>query len=172
MLVPLAHAGDLRPAGALTAAALAALPAGSTAGVSAAGHGTGALAQQWQQARASARVAAAVPRLSPVAHWGELGAWRTAALLPGPDPAVVPLLAEPLLAGTAEVWLDCAGSASRAAAALGVHRQTLYSRLARIAALTGPDPADGEHRLLLHASLEAARLGGDAPVPRTGGRGR
>ena len=70
-----------------------------------------------------------------------------------------------MLAETAEVFLDCAGSASRAAAALQVHRQTLYYRLARIEALTGLDLADGEARLLLHASLKAARLA-LGPQPR------
>jgi hypothetical protein len=104
-------------------------------------------------------VAAAVPRLSPVAHWAELGAWRTVSELGGPDPAVVPLLADRVLTETAEVFLDCAGSASRAAAALQIHRQTLYYRLARIAEVTGLDLADGEARLLLHASVKAARLG-------------
>jgi DNA-binding PucR family transcriptional regulator len=113
---------------------------------------------QWSEARAAARVAGAVPRFSPVAHWAELGAWRTIAELAGPDPVVLPLLADPVLAETAEVFLDCAGSASRAAAALSIHRQTLYYRLTRIAALTRLDLADGEARLLLHAALKAAHL--------------
>jgi DNA-binding PucR family transcriptional regulator len=39
-----------------------------------------------------------------------------------------------------------------------VHRQTLYYRLTRVAALTGLDLADGDARLLLHASLTVARL--------------
>jgi DNA-binding PucR family transcriptional regulator len=63
-----------------------------------------------------------------------------------------------VLTETAEVFLDCAGSASRAATALNVHRQTLYYRLTRVAALTGLDLADGDARLLLHASLTVARL--------------
>jgi DNA-binding PucR family transcriptional regulator len=67
-------------------------------------------------------------------------------------------LADPVLAQTAETFLDCAGSAARASTALRIHRQTLYYRLSRIAALTGLDPADGEARLLLHASLKAAHL--------------
>ena len=121
--------------------------------------GVSDLPAQWAQARAAARVAAAVPRLSPVAHWAELGAWRPVSELSGPDPAVVPLLADRVLAETAEVFLDCAGSASRAAAALQIHRQTLYYRLARIAEVTGLDLADGDARLLLHSSLKAARLG-------------
>ena len=39
-----------------------------------------------------------------------------------------------------------------------IHRQTLYYRLGRIEALTGLDLADGDARLLLHASLRRARL--------------
>jgi DNA-binding PucR family transcriptional regulator len=73
---------------------------------------------------------------------------------------VRPLLADAVLTGTAETWLDTGCSAARASAALHVHRQTLYSRLARIAQLTGLDLADGDARLLLHASLRSARLHG------------
>lgn len=160
VLLPLPSAGDLRPAGAVAASSLARLPAGSAAGVSDVRRGTGDLPGQWAQARTAARVATAVPHLSPVAHWAELGAWRLAAALPGPDPVVEPLLADPVLRETAEVWLDCAGSAARAAAELRIHRQTLYYRLGRIPVLTGLDPADGDARLLLHASLRAARLRG------------
>ena len=158
VLVPLAAAADLRPAGALAAASLASLPPGSAAGMSGVRRGLADLPAQWSEALAAARVAAAVPRFSPVAHWPELGAWRLAAELAGPDPAALPLLADQVLADTAETYLDCAGSASRTATALGIHRQTLYYRLARVTALTGLDLADGEARLLLHASLRAARL--------------
>jgi hypothetical protein len=158
VLVPLVRPGDLRPAGALAAASLAALPAGSAAGVSRVRRGVEQLDRQWAEARAAARVAAAVPRFSPVAHWAELGAWRQVTELRAPDPAVLPLLADPVLAETAEVFLDCAGSASRAATALSIHRQTLYYRLSRITALTGLDLSDGESRLLLHTALKAARL--------------
>jgi DNA-binding PucR family transcriptional regulator len=158
VLLPLAAPTDLRPAGALTAASLARMPSGSTAGVSRVRCGTADLPEQWREACAAARVAAAVPGLSPVAHWSELGAWRLVTELSGPDPAVDPLMADPLLAETAEVFLDCAGSASRAASALQIHRQTLYYRLSRIEALTELDLTDGGARLLLHASLRAARL--------------
>jgi hypothetical protein len=158
VLLPLPSPGDLRPAGALSAASLARLPAGSTAGVSAVRRGLGGLVEQWHEAGTAARVAARVPRFSPVAHWDELGPWRLVGRLTGADPVVRPLLAEPLLAATAETFLDCAGSASRAAGHLQVHRQTLYYRLTRIEELTGLDLADGEDRLLLHASLKAARL--------------
>ena len=56
----------------------------------------------------------------------------------GPDRAVVPLPAEPLLARTVEV--------------------VLYYRRGRVAELTGLDFSDGEHRLLLHGSPKAALL--------------
>jgi hypothetical protein len=158
VLVPLAAVADLRPAGALAAASFTTLPTGSTAGISQVRRGVGELPAQWGEAAAAARVAAAVPRLSPVAHWAELGAWRLVTELAGPDSVVLPLVADRVLAETAEVFLDCAGSASRAAAALRIHRQTLYYRLSRIAAVTGLDLSDGEDRLLLHAGLKAARL--------------
>ncbi|WP_448624794.1 helix-turn-helix domain-containing protein [Geodermatophilus sp. URMC 64] len=158
VLVPLRRAGDLRPATALTAAALSTLPPGSSAGLSAVRSGIGDLPGQWAEARAAARVAAGVEEFAPVAHWAELGAWRAITALPGPDPAVGRLLAEPVLARTAEVFLDCAGSASRAAAALGIHRQTLYYRLGRVSELTGLDLADGADRLLVHTALKAGRL--------------
>ena len=74
------------------------------------------------------------------------------------DPAVRPLLADPVLTATAETWLDAGCRPARAAATLHVHRQTLYHRLGRIEALTGLDLADGDARLLLHASLRRARL--------------
>ena len=165
VLVPLPAAGDLRPAGALAAASLARLPSGSAAGVSRDRRGPAELADQWAEACAAARVAAAGPRFSPVAHWAELGAWRLVTALPGADPAVLPLLADPVLAETAEVFLDCAGSAARTSTALRIHRQTLYYRLSRIAALTGLDLADGESRLLLHTSLKAAHLNGGHATP-------
>ncbi len=158
VLVRLARTADLRPAGAAAAAALARLPAGAGAGVSAATTDVADLPGRWAQARAAAAVVATVPRLAPVAQWAELGGWRLAAALPGPDPAVTPLLAEPVLAVTAETYLDAAGSVARTAAALGIHRQTLYHRLGRITAVTGLDLTDGDTRLLVHASLRRARL--------------
>jgi PucR C-terminal helix-turn-helix domain len=158
VLLPLADDRDARPAGALAAAALTGLPAGSTAGVAAARRGCAELPGQWREARTAARVAAVDPRLAPAASWAELGAWRHVAVLPGPDPALAALLADAVLTETAAVWLDSAGSPQRTAARLCVHRQTLYYRLGRIAQLTGLDLADGADRLLLHLGVRAARL--------------
>ncbi|MFD3803774.1 PucR family transcriptional regulator [Streptomyces sp. NPDC058619] len=119
----------------------------------------------WDQALAAARAAAAQPRLGPVARWSEIGPYRLlAALAPGPvdDPSTRALLgpAHRELARTAEVFLDCAGQVGRAAAALGIHRQTLYYRLSRVEQLTGLDLDEGEDRLLLHMALKASHLHG------------
>ncbi|MCZ2804560.1 helix-turn-helix domain-containing protein [Modestobacter sp. VKM Ac-2983] len=170
VLLPLSRDADTRPAGALSAAALARLPAGSTAGVATPRRGCLELPAQWHEARTAARVAAVDPRLAPAASWSELGAWRQVAALPGPDPSLARLLTDPVLTGTAEVWLDCAGSPQRAAAQLCIHRQTLYYRLGRIAELTGLDLADGADRLLLHLGVRAARLTSANPVPEPPGR--
>ncbi|MBT2468792.1 helix-turn-helix domain-containing protein, partial [Streptomyces sp. ISL-66] len=119
----------------------------------------------WQQAVAAARAAGARPQLGPVAQWSAIGPYRMLAFVAEEavdDPAARALLgpAHSELARTAEVFLDCAGQAGRAAAALGIHRQTLYYRLARVEQLTGLDLDEGEDRLLLHMSLKAARLHG------------
>ncbi|MFE1444023.1 PucR family transcriptional regulator [Streptomyces sp. NPDC058739] len=121
------------------------------------------LAASWQEASAAARAALAEPRLGPVAEWSGIGPYRLLTALPaeaGRDASVAPLLspAQRELARTAETYLDNAGQAARTAAALGIHRQTLYYRLSRVEALTGLDLDDGEDRLLLHMALKAARL--------------
>ncbi|MGI5348619.1 PucR family transcriptional regulator [Streptomyces sp. CA-250714] len=138
---------------------------GPTAGLSSPRSGLAELPAAWHEARAAARAAAAESPPSALAEWDTIGPYRLLTgipLAPGsaPDPAVRELLrpAHQELARTAEVFLDCAGQAGRAAAALGIHRQTLYYRLSRIERLTALDLDNGEHRLLLHMSLKAARL--------------
>lgn len=139
--------------------------AGVTAGVSDPVRALTGLPAAWQQATAAARAAAAGPRLGPVAQWSAIGPYRMLASVAGEaldDPVTRTLRgpANPELARTAEVFLDCAGQAGRAAAALGIHRQTLYYRLSRVEQLTGLDLDEGEDRLLLHMALKAARLHG------------
>ncbi|WP_431986355.1 PucR family transcriptional regulator [Streptomyces griseoflavus] len=133
------------------------------AGIAAPRAGLADLGTAWEEASASARAVLAEPRLGPVAQWASIGPFRLLTALPpvaARDPAVSPLLspAQAELARTAEVYLDRAGQAGRAAAELGIHRQTLYYRLSRIEKLTGLDLDDGEDRLLLHMALKAARL--------------
>ncbi|MGW3245920.1 PucR family transcriptional regulator [Streptomyces sp. NPDC001070] len=133
------------------------------AGISAPRQGLAELPGAWHEAVAAARAARAQPRLGPTAEWSGIGPYRMLAALPrgAVDPAVRPLLdpAHADLAHTAEVYLDRAGQAGRAAAELRIHRQTLYYRLSRVERLTGLDLDDGEDRLLLHIALKTAGLG-------------
>ncbi|MFI9236829.1 PucR family transcriptional regulator [Streptomyces sp. NPDC053079] len=138
-------------------------PALAAAGIGTPRKGLAELPDAWAEALAAARAAGAERRLGPVAEWAGIGPYRVLTGLTAErtaDPAVLPLLApaHTELARTAEVYLDCAGQAGRAAAALGIHRQTLYYRLGRVEQLTGLDMDDGEDRLLLHMTLKAARL--------------
>ncbi|MFF5723767.1 PucR family transcriptional regulator [[Kitasatospora] papulosa] len=137
----------------------------ATAGLATARQGLAELADAWQEALSAARAASAESRFGPVTDWSAIGPYRLLAALPrtpgtAPDRAVRTLLApaHAELARTAEVFLDRAGQASRTASELGIHRQTLYYRLARVQQLTGLDLNDGEDRLLLHMALKAARL--------------
>ncbi|MFF8608225.1 PucR family transcriptional regulator [Streptomyces sp. NPDC015346] len=158
LLVRLRSPEDLTPAH----AAADRLRAGSPAGVATPRRGLAELPAAWREASTAARAATAQPKLGPVAEWARIGPYRLLAALYHPeiDPAVAPLLApaHAELARTAEVFLDNAGQAGRTAAALGVHRQTLYYRLSRVEQLTGLDLDDGEDRLLLHMSLKSAKL--------------
>ncbi|MBO8185936.1 PucR family transcriptional regulator [Streptomyces spirodelae] len=139
--------------------------AGLTAGLSSPRTGLTDLPAAWHEARAAARAASAAAVPGGLAEWDAIGPYRLLTGIPRaadslPDPAVRELLrpAHSELARTAEVFLDCAGQAGRAAAALGIHRQTLYYRLSRVERLTGLDLDEGEDRLLLHMALKTARL--------------
>ncbi|MFD9535620.1 helix-turn-helix domain-containing protein [Streptomyces sp. NPDC060010] len=168
VLVRLRSADSVAPVEALTSRLLPrpatpAGPAAATAGIAEPRRGLTTLADAWAEAVAAARAAAAQPRLGQVARWSAIGPYRLLASLAAgraEDPSTRVLLeaAHRELARTAEVFLDCAGQAGRAAAALGIHRQTLYYRLGRVEQLTGLDLDEGEDRLLLHMSLKAARL--------------
>ncbi|MFC9925225.1 PucR family transcriptional regulator [Streptomyces sp. NPDC127190] len=161
VLVRLRSTDVLAPA--LTAASRLLREGARAAGVGEVRAGLAELGVAWQEASAAARAALAEPRLGPVAEWSRIGPYRLLTSLPARvthDPAVAPLLApaHQELARTAEAYLDHAGQAGRTAAALGVHRQTLYYRLSRVEQLTGLDLDDGEDRLLLHMALKGARL--------------
>ncbi|WP_344967460.1 PucR family transcriptional regulator [Streptosporangium fragile] len=119
--------------------------------------------RSWREAVRALRVAGRVPALAPVAVWSGLGVYRTLARMSPAELREVAgeagaLAGDPELARTVEGYLDRAGHVQGTAAALGVHRQTLYYRLAKAERLTGRDLADGEDRLLLHLGLKAARL--------------
>ncbi|MEV6246983.1 helix-turn-helix domain-containing protein [Streptomyces sp. NPDC051742] len=158
VLVRLRTAEDLSPAHTAAGRLRGATPAG----IATPRRGLAELPAAWREANTAARAATAQPKLGPVAEWAGIGPYRLLAALYHPeiDPAVAPLItpAHAELARTAEAFLDNAGQAGRTAAALGIHRQTLYYRLSRVEQLTGLDLDDGEDRLLLHMSLKSARL--------------
>ncbi|MGV9777679.1 PucR family transcriptional regulator [Streptosporangium sp. NPDC003464] len=119
--------------------------------------------RSWREAVQALRVADRVPALAPVAAWSDLGVYRTLARLSQAElrelaGETAGLAVDPELARSVEGYLDRAGQVQAAAAALGVHRQTLYYRLGKAERLIGRDLADGEDRLLVHLSLKAARL--------------
>ena len=148
---------------------LEAHPDGTAAGVSDPVEATEAQTG-WRQADAALHVA--LRRHDPgrdgttVRTWADLGVLRLLAFAaPGTlastlmDERARRLLhGDPDLLLTARTYLDHAGSVQRTAAALAVHRQTLYHRLRRITELTGYDLDDGTDRLSLHLTVTLARL--------------
>ncbi|MET9435948.1 helix-turn-helix domain-containing protein [Streptomyces sp. NPDC006551] len=162
VVVRLRSADNLAPATTAATRLRDAAGPGAVAGIAGPRRGLPELDTAWHEATAAARAAAAQPRLGPQALWSAIGPYRLLTALPAgePDPAVRALLtpAHAELARTAETFLDHAGQAGRTAAALGIHRQTLYYRLSRVEQLTGLDLDAGEDRLLLHMALKAARL--------------
>ncbi|MFJ8669268.1 PucR family transcriptional regulator [Streptomyces sp. NPDC093600] len=162
VVVRLRSADNLAPATTAATRLRDAAGPGAVAGIAGPRRGLQELDAAWREATAAARAAAAQPRLGPLAPWSAIGPYRLLTALPTgePDPAVRALLApaHAELARTAETFLDHAGQAGRTAAALGIHRQTLYYRLSRVEQLTGLDLDAGEDRLLLHMALKAARL--------------
>ncbi|GAB3272981.1 PucR family transcriptional regulator [Kineosporia babensis] len=113
------------------------------------------------QAELAALVAQTRPQLGSVLTWANLGIYRVLgqgaaaveALISGTPAARLRAKADADLIRTALVWLDNGGNAARTAAALSVHRQTLYYRLERIEQLAGVDLDEGEARLGLHLGL-------------------
>lgn len=121
----------------------------------------------FRQARRAAHVAATVPNMGPIVRWGDLGVFRALTLLPADelgrsalDPRLVQLLvaSEPDLVVTLEQYLDLAGDAQATAAALHIHRSTLYHRLGRIETITGTSLRSGGDRLALHLGLKLVKL--------------
>jgi hypothetical protein len=121
----------------------------------------GELAVARHEADCAALVARARPHLGPVLSWADLGFYRVVgqgaeaveALVAGTPAARLRTRADAELVRTALVYLDQAGHAARTAAALSVHRQTLYYRLEKIEQLCGVDLDQGEARLQLHLGL-------------------
>jgi hypothetical protein len=122
--------------------------------------------RSFEMARRAQWILRANPELGTAACWTDLGIHRAMAFLPVgearesvTDERVVKLLADPVLAATACTFLDLAGNVQATAAALYIHRATLYQRLDRIDEVTGLDlRASGEHRLVAHFGIKLARM--------------
>lgn len=128
----------------------------------------------YQRAMVALRVATVVPTMRPIVWWDALGVYgmlaglpvdalRATALHPGVDALQ---RQAPELVETLETFLDLAGDARRTAERLGLHRASIYQRLARVERITELDLRDGEHRLAAHLSVKLTRLaGGDGAQP-------
>src|SRR4051794_33392410 len=126
-----------------------------------------------QQARL-ARQAAAGILARPVAAWDELGPYalllripaeqRSARALPDELRRLLAVDPDRHLIETLWAYLESAGNGPAAAAALHIHRTTLYYRLGRIRDLTGLDLDDGRTRLTLHMGLAMLALGPDGGI--------
>lgn len=115
----------------------------------------------------AAEVAAAVPVYGRTADWGKLGSYaglqnvqRTSESLERICPNVSALWAGPgdLYEETARAYLRHGANAQKTAAALHVHRTTLYWRLDNIERLVGIDLSDGDDRFRLHLALKLKEL--------------
>jgi PucR-like helix-turn-helix protein len=120
-----------------------------------------------RRATATRRAIAAGARPDP-ATWDGLGAWRlvvdapetlaVADVHPGAETLAAQTRTD--LMTTARVVLDSGGDIAASAAALHLHRTTLYYRLDRIQALTGVDLRDGRARTDLQLALWLASYRG------------
>lgn len=140
------------------------LDAATVVGVGPVVHGLDELARAREGAFVAWRVASR-PGPGSLATWADLGpltllgvardADLSAALL---TPDIEPFVREgpPDLVRTLRTFLEEAGSASRTADRLHVHRQTVYHRLAQIERMVGCDLSRGKDRLRLHLALVIA----------------
>jgi hypothetical protein len=136
--------------------------AGSLVGMGETYRDIRAAARSWQQAKIAVRVAHYGKSIGPVADWTALGIYRLAACSPSSgiaDAVLTPSVRALLdhrntdLLVTAQTYLNHAGDTAAAAAELGIHRQTLYYRIAKIEEIAGLDLSIGMQRLELHVGI-------------------
>ena len=140
------------------------------------GHAKGleGAADSYRQATTAARAALLLPMFGDVTSWTALGPFALLLRIDFdqltkdlPLPGVRELLADTekqILVESLEEFLDRAGDSSRTAAALHVHRTTLYHRLKRVESVTGLDLDNGLDRLTLHLALKLSRLNPARPA--------
>jgi hypothetical protein len=137
-------------------------------GVGSVARGPDAARRSADEARVIADAATLLPSLGDVVGRDDLGVYAVLLAVPRDlvtddlYPAGLRRLLErdtnDSLVDTLEAYLDCCGDATRTAAALHVHRSTLYYRLGRIESVTEVDLHDGHDRLALHLGLKLRRL--------------
>ncbi|MGW4031271.1 PucR family transcriptional regulator [Streptomyces sp. NPDC004838] len=130
-------------------------------------------ADSYRQATTAMRAALLLPMFGNVTSWASLGPFALLLRVDFdqlaedlPFPGVRDLLGEPehqTLVLSLEEFLDRAGDATGTAAALHIHRTTLYHRLKRVEAITGLDLDNGLDRLTLHLALKLSRLNPGRP---------
>ncbi|MFC8042209.1 PucR family transcriptional regulator [Nocardia sp. NPDC057353] len=135
----------------------------SAAGVGRPYQGPGEAYRSYDGALVALRAARRVAALDGLALAAELGPLDVVLRVPASE-LTTALVPEPLLAlraadphgrllATLRSYLEHGGSAPATAAALHLHRTSLYYRLERIEQVTGVDLADGRVRLTLHLGL-------------------
>ncbi|WP_229698830.1 helix-turn-helix domain-containing protein [Wenjunlia tyrosinilytica] len=88
-----------------------------------------------------------------------LGWGRTETFMPAAHTLLTPLRNQPGdLIRTLGTYLDSESSLNETAAVLGVHRNTVATRVARIKTLLGVDLHDRDERLALHLACRAVLL--------------
>jgi DNA-binding PucR family transcriptional regulator len=114
----------------------------------------------------------------PVTAWSDVGSWQTVATLTRSytnnpsdlvalvDPAIRSLINQGRseLVRTLDVYLTHGCDARKTAAALHLHRSTLYYRLEKISELVGGELHDGDLRFRLMLGIRVAHLAGIYPT--------
>lgn len=142
-------------------------PGAARIGVAASAAGVAELPEAHREARLAADAAVASPSLGTIVLWSSLGADRTLLKMidaGGGEPIVPDALlrlrdsdSARTLLPTLETYLT-AGDATSTAAALSIHRSTLYLRLRRIEEITGMDLRQGDDQLDLRLGMRLLRL--------------
>lgn len=125
------------------------------------------LADHLGDARFAAEVASAVPDFSGAANWEHLGVYSSLQsverspqgierILPGAS--VLWSAGNTMYEETLRVYLDTGANAQQTAAALHIHRSSLYWRLDNLARMLNIELTSGSDRLALHLALKLADL--------------
>lgn len=134
-------------------------------GVGRAVVGAQGIARSLAEARDAARLAQGREETGRFLHVDRLGfgqlllGWtRTNSFLPAANALLAPLTrASGGLVNTLGAYLDCESSLAHTAAVLGVHRNTVAARIARIQELLGVDLSNPDERLALHLACKRSR---------------